>query len=88
MSANVWVSSLKEIIYLCTYGLYGDIVGEAGTTQSVERLAMDLTVGVQFPAGITGFSLPHSVQIGSQAHPASYQMGTWSSFPQDKAAVA
>jgi hypothetical protein len=34
------------------------------------------------------FSLLHSVQTGSEAHPASYPMGTGGSFPGGKAAAA
>jgi hypothetical protein len=44
--------------------------------------------GVEFPAGAGNFSLNHRVQNGSGAHPASYPMGTKSSFPGGKAAGA
>jgi hypothetical protein len=43
---------------------------------------------VRFPAGAGNFSLHHSVQNGSKAHPASYPMGTRGSFPGGKAAEA
>jgi hypothetical protein len=43
---------------------------------------------VRFPVGAENFSLHHRVQNGSGAHPASYPMGTRSSFPGDKAAGA
>jgi hypothetical protein len=36
---------------------------------------------VRFLAGAGNFSLHHRVQKGSGAHPASYSMGNWSSFP-------
>jgi hypothetical protein len=36
---------------------------------------------VQLPVGAGNFSLHHSVQSGSGAHPASYPMGTRGSFP-------
>jgi hypothetical protein len=36
--------------------------------------------------GTGNFSLHHCVQNGSEAHPASYPMGTRSSFPGGKAA--
>jgi hypothetical protein len=36
----------------------------------------DLGSRVRFPAGAGNFSLHHSVQNGSGAHPASYPMGT------------
>jgi hypothetical protein len=38
------------------------------------------TVGVRFPAGASDFSLLHSVQTGSGAHPYSYPIGTAGSF--------
>jgi hypothetical protein len=41
--------------------------------------------GVWVPAGTENFSLHHCVQTGSEAHPASYPMGTRSSFPGGKA---
>jgi hypothetical protein len=43
---------------------------------------------VRFPAGAGNFSLHHRVRNGSGAHPASYPMGTGSSFPVGKAAGA
>jgi hypothetical protein len=43
---------------------------------------------VRFRAGAGNFSLHHSVQNGSGAHPASYPMGTRDSFPGGKAAGA
>jgi hypothetical protein len=43
---------------------------------------------VRFPAGAGNFSLHHRVKNGSEAHPASYPMGTTGSFPGDKAAGA
>jgi hypothetical protein len=43
---------------------------------------------VRFPAGGWNFSLHHRVQNGSEAHPASYPMGTMGYFPGDKAAGA
>jgi hypothetical protein len=38
--------------------------------------AMGRRAGVGFPAGTRGCSLLYSVQTGSGAHPATYQMGT------------
>jgi hypothetical protein len=35
--------------------------------------------------GVREFSQLHFVQTGSQAHPASYPMGTGGSFPRSKA---
>jgi len=46
------------------------------------------TIGVRFPAGAGNFSLNYRVQNGSEAHPASYLMGTGGSFPGGKAAGA
>jgi hypothetical protein len=43
---------------------------------------------VRFPAEAGNFSLHHRVQNGSGAHPASYPMGTRSSFTGGKAAGA
>jgi hypothetical protein len=48
----------------------------------------DPWVGVKESRQDQEFSLLHSVQTGSGAHPASYTMGTGSSFPGGKAAVA
>jgi hypothetical protein len=42
---------------------------------------------VRFRAG-AGNCSHHRVQNGFGAHPASYPMGTWGSFPGDKAAGA
>jgi hypothetical protein len=43
---------------------------------------------VRFPAGAGNFSLHHRAQNVSEAHPASYPMGTRGSFPGGKAAGA
>jgi hypothetical protein len=43
---------------------------------------------VRFPAGAGNFSLHHRVQNGSEAHPASYPMGTRGSIPGGIAAEA
>jgi hypothetical protein len=42
--------------------------------------------GVRFPAERSDFSLLHSVQLDSEAHPAVYPMGTGDFFPRGKAA--
>jgi hypothetical protein len=44
--------------------------------------------GVRFPVWAGNFSLRHSVQNSSGAHPLSYPVGTGSSFPGGKAAGA
>jgi hypothetical protein len=41
---------------------------------------------IRFPVRTGNFSLHHSVQNSSGAHPASYPMGTRGSFPGGKAA--
>jgi len=41
---------------------------------------------VRVPARAGDFSLHHRVQTGSEAHPASYPMGTRGSFLGDKVA--
>jgi hypothetical protein len=46
------------------------------------------TAGVRFQAGIRDFSLVHSVQTSSGAHPASYPMSDWVSFLRGKVAGA
>jgi hypothetical protein len=47
----------------------------------------DRMIGVRIPAGAGYyFSLRHRVQSGSGAHPASYTVGIWDSFPGNKAA--
>jgi hypothetical protein len=45
----------------------------------------DRGLGVRVPVGVNIFCV---VQIGCGAHPASYPMGTGSSFPGSKAAGA
>jgi len=41
---------------------------------------MGMTTGFQFPAGEGNFSLPHCIQTGSGACPASYQISTGGSY--------
>jgi hypothetical protein len=48
----------------------------------------DRSSRVRFPAGAGNISLHHRVQNGSEAHPASYPMGTRSSLPGGKEAGA
>jgi hypothetical protein len=45
-------------------------------------------IGVRIPAGAVNFSLRHCVHTGSEAHPASYPMGTGGFFLGSKAAAA
>jgi hypothetical protein len=46
-----------------------------GMAQSVGRRATSWMAGVRFPAGAKDFSLLHSVQVGSGAHPAFLSKG-------------
>jgi hypothetical protein len=77
--------------------LFNDDVSDAYYIPSNEMMSRDSSVGialgygldhrdsrVRFPAGAGNFSLHHSVQNGSGAHPASYPMGTWGSFPEGR----
>jgi hypothetical protein len=48
----------------------------------------DQMIGVRFPTEAGNFSLHNRVHNDSAAHPASYPMGTESSFPGSKAAGA
>jgi hypothetical protein len=60
-------------------------------SQSVWRLGYglgDRCSRIRFPARVGNFSLHHRVQNGFGTHPASYPMGTRSSFPGGKAARA
>jgi hypothetical protein len=54
-----------------------------GVAQSVWCLTTDWTTGVQSPTEIKHFSSSLCVQTSSDAHPASYPMGTGGSFPQE-----
>jgi hypothetical protein len=45
-------------------------------------------LGIQFLAGAGSFSLLHSAQTSSGAYPASYPMGTGTSFPRGKVSRA
>jgi hypothetical protein len=47
-----------------------------GIAQLVQRRATGWMADVRFPVVTGDFSLLHSVQISSEAHPASYIMGT------------
>jgi len=51
---------------------------------SIYDQATSWMTGVLFPAGAGSFSLRHRVLTGSGAHPASYHMGTVSSYPAVK----
>jgi hypothetical protein len=67
------------------------------TSRSICNYAFGIALGygldgwgskVRFPAGAWSFSLHHRVQNGSEAHLASYSMGTRGSLPGNKAAWA
>jgi hypothetical protein len=48
----------------------------------------DRMIGVRIPTGAGNISLQLRVETGSEAHPASYQMGTRGPFSGGKAAGA
>jgi hypothetical protein len=48
----------------------------------------DRMIGVRILVGAGNFTFRHRVQTGYGAHPASYSMDTWGSFPRGKAAEA
>jgi hypothetical protein len=50
----------------------------------LKQWATGWTAEVQFPAGVTNFSVLHSVQNGSEAQPVSHPMGTGGCFPGNK----
>jgi hypothetical protein len=58
------------------------------TTIATDYGLDDRMIGIRLPGGTGNFSLRHRVQTGSEAHPASYPMGTWGSFPGGKTAGA
>jgi hypothetical protein len=75
--------------------------GEKSPLYPLDRKSRDSPVGIElghglddrgsrvrFPAGAGNVSLHHRVQNGSEAHPASYPMGTRGSFPGGKAVGA
>jgi hypothetical protein len=64
--------TITEYYYYYYYGV--------GKAQSVKHQAAGWMVWVQFLARARDFSLLHSVQTGSGAHPASYQMDSRASF--------
>jgi hypothetical protein len=53
--------------------------------QSVQCLTTDWTAGVQSTTEAEAFSSNLCAQTGSEAHPASYTVGTGGSFPGGKA---
>jgi hypothetical protein len=56
-------------------GLFNDAFSIEVRRDSSVGIATGWTAGVRFPAGARNFSVLHSVQIGSGAHPASSPMG-------------
>jgi hypothetical protein len=88
-SSGEWLSLYRQVflLFCCffkTFLFYSktiiDFRGGARIAQS------GWMTGVRFPTGERDFSLLHSVQTGSGAHPASYPMGTGGYFPEGKAA--
>jgi hypothetical protein len=72
---------LTEYLLYCVKLYPPHLCSAVGIAQSVFQQALGWTAQVQFSA-VQDFSLLHSVQTNSGAHPASYPMGTRGSFPQ------
>jgi hypothetical protein len=65
------------------------LAGEGALNEMLGRLLLGITRSrkeFKFPAGARNFSLHHSFQTGSGAHPASCPMDTKGSFLGAKAA--
>jgi hypothetical protein len=77
---NTWTWSLFYSVYIQHVSTLG-----VRTAHSVEGQATGCTARVQFLAGAKDFSLLHSGQTGSEAHPPSYTMDIAGSFPEGKA---
>jgi hypothetical protein len=56
----------------------------AGVAQSVQCLSTNWTTGVRSPAKSKDLSSCLCVQTSSEAHLASYPMGTWGPLPGKK----
>jgi hypothetical protein len=67
---------------------YKNLWRYSSTPQSVYEPATGWTARVRFSARARAFSLLHSIQTGSGAHRASYQMGKRKSIPGDNGADA
>jgi hypothetical protein len=59
---------------------HSEVVAMCVVAQPVDCLTTDWTTGVRSPAEAKGFSFGLCVQTGSEAHPASYPMGTEGPF--------
>jgi hypothetical protein len=57
--------------YINIFVRIAHIICNLSVYQSVQRLATGWMIGVSFPNVDGNFSLPHHVQTGSGAHPAS-----------------
>jgi hypothetical protein len=78
------LSYLKKKNVVTFFGLHSLLLSSIGIALSYgldDRGSM-----VRLPARAWNFSLHHRIQNGSGDHPASYPMGTRSSFPGGKAA--
>jgi hypothetical protein len=90
---NIWLRLFLDVISM--YFLLSKIIFSLCLQKEQSRDSSDGTAlghglddrgsRVRFPAGARNFSLHHRVQNGSGAHPASYPMGIWGSFPGGKA---
>jgi hypothetical protein len=71
---------------LCPYiSLITEAVHISNSRNSSVGIATGWTAGVRFPVEAKDFSLLHSGQTGSGAHPASHPLDTGDSFPGGKA---
>jgi hypothetical protein len=77
--------ALCLVRYYFAYRTVSSVLAEI--TQSVYPLGYGLD-DRGFPVGASSISLLHNVHTSSEAHLASYAMGTGSCFPGDKAAGA
>jgi hypothetical protein len=74
----------KKLIIMCSCGHSNS---QGSSVSIVTSYGIDNQGSrVQFLVGAGNFSLCHCVQTSSGAHPASYPMGTWGSFPRGKVA--
>jgi hypothetical protein len=76
VSVTTWLS-IKISEFDLSRGSLGSIMSDYGMD--------DRAIEVRSPAGAEDFCSIPCVQTGSEAHPASYPMGTGGSFPGGKA---
>jgi hypothetical protein len=74
--------------YFSAHSQYSDFLLDSSVGIATAYGLDDRMIGVRFPVAVRNFSLRHRVQTGSEAHSASYPMGTGGSFPEGKVAGA